>query len=410
VAYSTLLSKWFSGRELAMAFGIALAVSRLGSVLNNLVSPAVANAASTSWALWVGALLNGVSFATAMYLQYIDSKHPTQSLEQSSNEEGFNSRRDRVRNDGLDEPLLGQEQVEHCNDSDTRQEGNDDDFESVPHGTLWQFGPRFWLLCLSCVTVYACILPWNNVASGILLERSFFRSPPQDCHLQLPDQCSAGTFQINPNPPDNVTCPDTSHHAPVLPTSLNVTMDDGTVFRRDFLFAADIDCNLNFWARDCTSDYCAALKQATETAGRYMSIPYSISACLSPLLGRLIDRVGGRATIVSMASLLLVVVHLSLAWSQIDPAIPLIGQGLAYAFYASVVWPSVTLTVPKELIGTAFGVITSIQNIGLALFPLIVAAVYKHSHNLYIPRVELLFAACAAVGSIVGLALNVVGL
>jgi MFS family permease len=56
VAYSTLLSQWFAGREVAFAFGVALAISRLGSVLNNLVSPGVADTFSTPWALWMGVL------------------------------------------------------------------------------------------------------------------------------------------------------------------------------------------------------------------------------------------------------------------------------------------------------------------------------------------------------------------
>lgn len=47
------------------------------------------------------------------------------------------------------------------------------------------------------------------------------------------------------------------------------------------------------------------------------------------------------------------------------------------------------------------------QNIGLALFPLAVAAEFNHDDR-YIPGVELLFVSFGVLGSLVGIALNVV--
>ena len=43
VVQSAILTQWFKGRELAFTFGITLAVSRGGSVLNNYLSPALAD-------------------------------------------------------------------------------------------------------------------------------------------------------------------------------------------------------------------------------------------------------------------------------------------------------------------------------------------------------------------------------
>jgi MFS family permease len=275
-----------------------------------------------------------------------------------------------------------------------------------------QFGPLVWLLSLSCLVVYACILPWNNVASGILLERNFFQAPPEDCQLLFPDQCSMGTLQNHSNPSidrNNNTCPGQGF-APVIPTSLNFSSSDdqsSTHEDEESLSANDIDCDKTFWSDGCTRDYCNALHQATETSGRVMAIPYTISACLTPLIGRMIDRVGRRAMIASLASILLVAVHSTLALTRVNPVFAMIGQGLAYALYSCVLWPSVTLTVRKELTGTAFGTITSIQNIGLALFPLMVAAIYSRSGQRYIPHVEVFFTCCAVIGSFIGILLNI---
>jgi MFS family permease len=63
--------------------------------------------------------------------------------------------------------------------------------------------------------------------------------------------------------------------------------------------------------------------------------------------------------------------------------------------------------VEERMTGTAFGVITSIQNIGLALFPLLIAAIYNRSGRQYIPYVELFFVACATAGTICGIFLNI---
>jgi cyanate permease len=43
--------------------------------------------------------------------------------------------------------------------------------------------------------------------------------------------------------------------------------------------------------------------------------------------------------------------------------------GAAFVLVPAAMWPAVPLIVKKEHVGTAFGLITFIQNIGLALFP-----------------------------------------
>ncbi len=55
--------------------------------------------------------------------------------------------------------------------------------------------------------------------------------------------------------------------------------------------------------------------------------------------------------------------------------LPLIFFGLVHSFYTSSLWPSIPYVAPKEFLGTAYGVTVSLQNIGLSLGPLIVAAI-----------------------------------
>lgn len=84
----------------------------------------------------------------------------------------------------------------------------------------------------------------------------------------------------------------------------------------------------------------------------------------------------------------------------------MVGQGLAYSGFAAVLWPSIPLVVPAKYTGLGYGVVTAIQNGGLALFPLMIAAIYSSSNDHYIPNVEYFFVALAVLGTIVGFYLN----
>ena len=67
----------------------------------------------------------------------------------------------------------------------------------------------------------------------------------------------------------------------------------------------------------------------------------------------------------------------------IDPEymclIPLCLLGLGYSVYAAALWGCIPYTVEPRLIGTAYGLCTAIQNIGLTISPLISAACLETS-------------------------------
>lgn len=52
-----------------------------------------------------------------------------------------------------------------------------------------------------------------------------------------------------------------------------------------------------------------------------------------------------------------------------DEVVPLVMCGLGYSIYASVIWGSIPYTVEPRTVGTAYGICTAIQNIGLAYAP-----------------------------------------
>lgn len=431
VAQSTIVSHWFEGKEVAFAMGIGLSVSRLGSIWNNVVSPKVANSSGIQGAFWIGALLTLTSVAMAGMIILVD-RRAARKLKRRGGGQAMQSLTAALLESEVqtgEEDRLVSREVDGgnnlANGGDVFDENNEQSAkactavveEGVHISDIRTFGPLFWLLTLSCFVVYGCVLPFNNVASGILLERNFFTSSPANCKLEYPDQCSLGYLQKGTNSAleaNGDVCVIAPSQAPALPASVNHTDGDSersteweeSSYIYPSLTSKHVDCGDSFWLDACTNDYCTKQHAATEHAGKVMSIPYLISALSSPPLGHLVDRIGRRAQIAVVSSTLLFFVHMTLALSASSPIVPMIGQGIAYSLYAAVLWPSVPLTVQKKFTGTAFGVITSIQNIGLALFPLIIASIYNSSGGRYIPNVEFFFMSCAIAGVVVGIFMN----
>jgi MFS family permease len=125
----------------------------------------------------------------------------------------------------------------------------------------------------------------------------------------------------------------------------------------------------------------------------------------TPLFGLFVDRVGKRAMLMMLGSLLLIPVYLMMAYihsasyvtvylpSSADghfafvahhlPPILLLTMammGIAFSLIPAVMWPSVAYLVEQSKLGTAYGLMTMIQNIGLAGFNLIVGWANDHSH------------------------------
>ena len=86
-----------------------------------------------------------------------------------------------------------------------------------------------------------------------------------------------------------------------------------------------------------------------------VSIPYLISACISPFLGFFVDMCGLRAVMATLAPLVLFGVHASLGLTDMYPLAPMVAQGLAYSVFAAALWPSVPYVVEEKSIGSAYG-------------------------------------------------------
>jgi nitrate/nitrite transporter NarK len=93
------------------------------------------------------------------------------------------------------------------------------------------------------------------------------------------------------------------------------------------------------------------------------------------IFGAIIDRIGKRATMLIIGSLAMIPCHVALAYTDINPWIPMIVLGLSFALVPAALWPALPLIAKENQLGTAYGVIAMIQNIGLFVFPLAVGKI-----------------------------------
>src|SRR3989339_2011336 len=107
----------------------------------------------------------------------------------------------------------------------------------------------------------------------------------------------------------------------------------------------------------------------TRELGGFLSSTLTLSAMiLTPLFGLLADYIGKRSLLMMIGSLLLVSVYFLMAYTQVSLYVPMAMMGLAFSLIPAVMWPSVAIIVDEAKLGTAYGLMTMIQNIGLAGF------------------------------------------
>jgi MFS family permease len=245
VAVTTVIAKWFRGKELSFAFGLNLTVARLGSI-TAINSPTIFKPLYSSWQkpLFVSVIAGMVSvIAVIIYF----------SLE-SQAEKRFT--------------LLEGEKI-----------------EKIDLKRTFTMQPSFWYVVLLCVTFYSAIFPFQTFAVKFFMEQ---------------------------------------HHL------------------------------------------------TREAASRTSSLINLASMIGTPLFGLLIDKVGRRASLMMLGSILILPVYLILAYSTIHPLYSMLSMGVAFSLVPAAMWPSVALIVDQERLGTAYGLMTMIQNIGLAGFNLLI--------------------------------------
>jgi MFS family permease len=262
VAQLAILSKWFKGKELAFSFGVALTISRLGTLFSFNTEALIASYfGDFRHALWAAFLFCVLSLFCNLASNAMDRRG---------------------------EIALGM-----------KAEGAGD---KIVFSDIRAFRIPYWYVTFICLTFYSAIFPFTALSTNLIATK-----------WGIPDiQSGSGGFLYQ-------------------------------VFFNLF----------NMFT----------------TAPGITSIPIFASMIFAPFAGRMVDRIGKRASLMILGSVLLIASHLTLGLTHLDPRLPMIVLGTAFVLVPAAMWPSIPLLVAKDKVGTAFGLTTMIQNIGLALFP-----------------------------------------
>lgn len=271
VAVTTIIARWFKGKELSFAFGLNLTVARLGSFLA-LNSPTWGKSLYEYWQspLWITVYAGIFAFLCVVIYFFLDV---------------YTSKNYSMPKEGSQDKIILKE--------------------------IFQFHKSFWFITALCVTFYSAMFPFQTFAI------KFF----QEAH---------GTSR--------------------------------------------------------------------EVGGNLSSILTLAAMIFTPLFGLLSDKIGKRSLLMMFGSLLIIPVYLMMAYKfgkpdimaesdfiyisisffDIDASIPIYlilsmaMMGIAFSLVPAVMWPSVALIVDSSKLGTAYGLMTMIQNIGLFGFNLLI--------------------------------------
>jgi MFS family permease len=135
-----------------------------------------------------------------------------------------------------------------------------------------------------------------------------------------------------------------------------------------------------------------------EVGGNLSSLLTLAAMIFTPLFGLMADRIGKRALFMMFGSILIIPVYLIMAY-KVDLAsplglsgfvtlnsdffdihssipaylmVPMSMMGIAFSLIPAIMWPSVAYVVDQSKLGTAYGLMTMIQNIGLFAFNLLI--------------------------------------
>lgn len=248
VAVTTVIGRWFKGKQLSFAFGLNLTIARLGSFAA-LNSPTWAKSLYTDWHLpLLISVVAGVISVVAVIVYWLMESHAENNF------------------------ILAEVPKQ----------------DEFIFKELFSFSKSFWFVVLLCVTFYSAIFPFQTFAVKFFME----------------------THGVS----------------------------------REF--------------------------------GGFLSSLLTLSAMiLTPLFGLLSDYMGKRSILMMIGSVILIPVYLLMTYTKISLFIPMALMGLSFSLVPAVMWPTVTLIVPANKLGTAYGLMTMIQNIGLFAFNYIIGFV-----------------------------------
>jgi MFS family permease len=117
-----------------------------------------------------------------------------------------------------------------------------------------------------------------------------------------------------------------------------------------------------------------------ERAGQMNGYVFLAAIVATPMFGLLVDRIGRRSIAMFLGSLLLLAVFPTLLYTNADLWVSTVMIGIAFSLVPAVLWASVPYLVDAKRLGTALGLMTMIQNVGLTVVNLAAGALNDWAH------------------------------
>ena len=112
-----------------------------------------------------------------------------------------------------------------------------------------------------------------------------------------------------------------------------------------------------------------------EQSGQIASLLPLGTLIFTPFFGFIIDKYGRAATAMIFGSTVLLVVYTGFIFTNIYPYVPMILLGISFSLIPAAMWPSLVKLVDYKQMGTAYGLMYSIQNLGLFGIPILAGVI-----------------------------------
>jgi MFS family permease len=111
-----------------------------------------------------------------------------------------------------------------------------------------------------------------------------------------------------------------------------------------------------------------------QEAGSMNAYVFLAAIFATPAFGLMADRMGRRAAFMILGSLLLCAIFPILAYTSASLWVSTVMIGIAFSLVPAVLWPAVPYLVTANRLGTAYGLMTMLQNVGLTVINLLAGA------------------------------------
>lgn len=155
VTESAFIASWFKGKELSLALGVDLCVSKLATAINDDTQPAfyIASGNHLSLGYWFGFILCLLSIGAAYVLIIVDTRaeNSLKNLQATSSQ--------------------GQPADNNVAIPSQSIDTDDEPIEPIRWNDFRKFPTQFWILSCNCLFMYMCFMSFMNVGSDFLRTR-----------------------------------------------------------------------------------------------------------------------------------------------------------------------------------------------------------------------------------------------